>query len=161
MSHAVEDVGHGERSTSCHPSGVADGRGRGRGRPRRRSPGAGLTLVEVIVAVVVCGAGIAVAALALTATVRAEARVGDLDRASAEADLLLARYEAGILPLEDAEGDFTSDGAPDLTWTVVVEQSDLAGLSDLALTVRWTRQGGEHDLVLHRWLFTDPKTGTR
>lgn len=121
--------------------------------------GRGLTLVEVLVAVVVCGAGLALVAAGISGAVRAESYAQGLTSAADHAELLLGRLEAGVLPLEDAAGDFTDDGAPELSWEVRLTPGEVEGLQVARLTVSWTSLGVERDLVVERQLFVDPLEG--
>jgi type II secretory pathway pseudopilin PulG len=118
-----------------------------------------LTLVEVLIAVVVCGAGISVVTLGVSTSVRAENRAGRLDRAAAYLDLLSTRLESEELNLEEAEGDFTDDGAEDLSWSIALAGTDREGLQQATLTVSWTEPSGEHELSLERLFFVDPLAG--
>lgn len=126
--------------------------------PRRRSA---QTLVEVLVAVVVCGAGLAVAASGISQALRAAGHADDLDRAARLLDTLLARLEAGVLKLEDQEGDFDAEGYPDVAWTIIVRPGTLEGISDATLTVLWSRTGQPRELVVTRSIFVDPQAGTQ
>jgi hypothetical protein len=121
----------------------------------------GATLIEVLVAVVVCGSGLAVAATGISAALRAETHADDLSRATACLDLLLARVEGKVLPLETAKGDFAADGEPDLAWDLTVEPGEKEGLMDARLVVRWTRHDAERELAITRLIFVDPKAGTQ
>ena len=119
----------------------------------------GLTLVEVLVAVVVCGAGIAVVATSVSACIRAEAYAGNLVRAADHAQLVLARVESGILPIEGAAGDFTDDGVTDLFWELEVDNTEVEGLQVLTVTIVWLSQGVERDFTVERQIFVDPLVG--
>ena len=119
------------------------------------------TLVEVLVAVVVCGAGLAVAASGISQSLRAAGHADDLDRGARLLDTLLARLEAGVLKLEDQEGDFDAEGYPDVAWTIIVRPGTLEGISDATVTVLWTRTGQLRELVVTRSIFVDPKAGTQ
>lgn len=121
----------------------------------------GMTLVEVLVAVVVCGAGLVIAASAVAAALNAEGHAADVSRAATHLELLLGRVESGVLPLEAAQGDFTEEGAPDLKWSVAVEPGEREGLTDVQLSVTWTRLNQERDLTVSRLIFTDPQAGTQ
>lgn len=125
-------------------------------RPRSTTA---MTLVEVLVAVVVCGAGLAIAAAGVSSAVRAEGHADDLSRAAAHLELLLARVEAGVLPLSDATGTFEEDGAPELSWSIVCRPGEREALTDVQATVRWTRLGAERELSVQRLLFVDPEYG--
>lgn len=118
----------------------------------------GVSLVEVLVAVVVCGAGISVIATGVSASVRGEAYAGDMTRAVDHVELLLARLESGEIPLEElpAKGDFSEDGAEDLSWSVELDTTDVENLGMATIKVTWTTHGIERDITLERWLFTDP-----
>jgi hypothetical protein len=120
---------------------------------------AGLTLIEVLVAVVVCGAGIAVVASAVAGTVRAEAYAANLVRAADHVELILARVESGILPIEPDSGDFAEDGEGDLSWELEVETTQVEGLKLLRVTVAWQSHGVDRDLTVERQLFMDPLVG--
>jgi Tfp pilus assembly protein PilV len=119
----------------------------------------GLTLVEVLVAVVVCGAGIAVVATGISACVRAEGYAGNLVRAADHAQLVLARVESGILPIQSAAGDFTDEGYTDLFWELEVDNTEVEGLQVLTVTIVWVSQGVEREFTVERQLFVDPLLG--
>ncbi len=119
------------------------------------------TLVEVLVAVVVCGAGLAVAASGISQSLRAAGHADDLDRGARLLDTLLARLEAGVLKLEDQEGDFDAEGAPDVAYTVIVRPGTLEGISDATITVLWSRTGQLRELVVTRSIYVDPQAGTQ
>lgn len=121
----------------------------------------GVTLVEVLVAVTICGAGLALIASAASGAVRAEAYAASVSRAVDHADLVLGRLESGELLLEDASGDFSEDGAPELTWSIKIDTTDTANLSVAEVTVTWTLHNVQRDLVLERMVFVDPEEGTR
>jgi hypothetical protein len=120
-----------------------------------------MTLVEVLVAVVVCGAGLVIAASAVAAALNAEGHADDLSRAATHLELLLGKVESGVVALEADEGDFTEEGAPELKWSITVEPGEREGLTDVQLSVKWTRLNQERDLTVTRLVFTDPNAGTQ
>ena len=119
----------------------------------------GLTLVEVLVAVVLCGAGLAVVSTGISSAIRGEAYAGNLNRAADHVELIMGRLESGVLPLEDAEGDFSEDGAADLAWEVRLDNTNVEGLQVATVTVLWESQGVERDFVVPREFFVDPLIG--
>ena len=119
----------------------------------------GLTLVEVLVAVVLCGSGLAVVAAGISSSIRGEAYAGNLTRAADHVELIMGRLESGVLALEDADGDFSEDGAPDLTWEVRLDNTEIEGLQVAAVTVRWESQGVDRDFTVLRDFFVDPLVG--
>ena len=119
----------------------------------------GMTLIEVLVALVVVGAGIAVITLGISTSLRAEQRAGNLDRGAAYLELLTTRLQSEELNLEEASGDFTEDGAPDLRWSVSLQGTDREGLQQASLAVLWTEPNGEHELRVERLFFVDPLQG--
>lgn len=80
---------------------------------RRRS---GLTLIEVVVAVTLLAAGVAVVAESLTAAIRTSGHCEDRLAATAIAESLLARLEAGEIEISDAAGDVALDYPDALPW---------------------------------------------
>ena len=120
---------------------------------------AGLTLVEVLVAVVLCGAGLAIVAAGISSAIRGEAYAQNLVCATDHVELVLARLQSGVLPLEDAEGDFSEDGDADLLWEVVVDNTDVEGLQLMTVTVRWESQGALREMTVEREIFVDPLVG--
>ena len=121
----------------------------------------GVTLIEVLVAVVVCGAGLAIASGGISTILRADVHAEDLTRAADHLELLLARVESKVVPLEAARGDFNADGAPELRWELVVAPGEREGLTDVRATVTWTRWGQERELAVSRLIFVDPAAGTQ
>lgn len=119
----------------------------------------GLTLVEVLVAVVLCGAGLAVVAAGISSAIRGEAYAGNLSRAADHIELIMGRLESGVLLLENAEGDFSEDGAPDLTWDVRMDNTEVEGLQVATVTVYWESQGVQRDFSVPREFFVDPLIG--
>ena len=104
-------------------------------------------------AVVVAGAGVAVVATAVAAVLRAEGFAEGLTRATSHLDLVLTRLESGELPLEDAAGDFSEEGAPDLKWSVVIDNTDIEGLRAVECTVLWPLHGEDRELSVVRLMY--------
>lgn len=121
-----------------------------------------LTLIEVLVAVVLCGAGLAIVAGGVAASVRAESYADDLSRAADHAELVMTRLESQELALENQSSDFADDGQPDLSYDVEVynpQDVQTEGLSEITITIRWTRYNQERTFELVRWVFIDPQAG--
>ncbi len=122
----------------------------------RRGSARGLTLVEVLVTAVVVGAGLALVAGALSASIRAEAHADNLVRISRLLDLQLGRLEGGVLAQQNATGDFTTDGAPDVTWSITVETTQTPNLNQVTIEADWDETGVKQDMEVVRLFYVDP-----
>ncbi len=119
----------------------------------------GLTLIEVLIAVVVLTAGIVVVASGLTTALRAESWAEDEARAATVAGAILARMEAGELPIEETSGDVASDFPDDVPWQrydldadtqertpvtgdllyeITMATTDLEDFEEVTVTIAWT-----------------------
>jgi prepilin-type N-terminal cleavage/methylation domain-containing protein len=116
----------------------------------------GFTLLECLIATVVVGAGIAVALAGISASLRAEVHSQNASRAARLLDEMLGRIEGGEIQVEAASGDFTAQGAPDVTWTIVVNATDQPNLNEMVLTAQWTEHGDPVDASVTRWFFQPP-----
>lgn len=124
---------------------------------RRRQ---GFTLLECLVAVVVVGAGIAVALAGVSASLRAEVHAQNASRAARLLDEMMGRIEGGEVQAQEATGDFTQQGAPDVTWTIAVNQTDQPNLIELVLTASWTERGDPVQESVTRWIYQAPPPDT-
>src|SRR5262249_44280588 len=116
----------------------------------------GLTLVEVLVAAVVVGAGLALVASALSSAIRAESHSENLVRISRLLDLQLGRIEGGVLPVQAATGDFSTDGEPDVTWTISVDPTQTANMVQVTIEADWDESGTRQDMEIYRLIYQDP-----
>jgi len=127
-------------------------------RARRR----GITLVEVLLAAVVCGAGLSVILSGIAATAKADIHAEALVRATRLLELELGRLEGGVVPLAAATGDFSLDGAPDVSWTIDVQPTDTTNLNAVTLTATWKENQNDDDRTFSivRLIFQDPDAPT-
>ncbi len=109
---------------------------------------AGFTLMEALVASVVLATGLLLVLQAITSSVGASGRVSSQVEAHALAADQLAQAVAGALPALPAEG-IEQRGPVLYEWRV--ERIGTEGRLDrLRAEVRWSRQGQDHAITLHR-----------
>lgn len=116
----------------------------------------GLTLVEVLMATVVVGAGLALVASGLATSIRAEAHADNLVRVSRLIDLQIGRLEGGVLAVQNATGDFSLDGHPDVTWTITVGNTLTANLQQVTVEADWDEAGTAQSMQIARLFYQDP-----
>jgi hypothetical protein len=111
-------------------------------------------------AAVVVGAGLALVASALSASLRAESHAENLIRISRLLDLQLGRIEGGVLALQNATGDFSADGEPDVTWTISVDPTETANMQQVTIEADWEEQSQKQDMEVYRLIYQDPDAST-
>ncbi|HZV02274.1 MAG TPA: type II secretion system protein [Planctomycetota bacterium] len=116
----------------------------------------GVTLVEILLTAVVVGAGLSVVLSAITTSIRAEVYADNKVKAARLIDLQIGRIQGGVLPLQSQSGDFSEDGEPDFSFTVLQEDTQQQYLEQMTVTVQWNEHGEPRDLDAVFYYYADP-----
>jgi len=119
----------------------------------------GFTLIEVLVAIVLLGVGVAGVHIGLSAVARNTARLEESARANRlgarKLDELIANGEAAT---GNASGDFSEEGAPNISWSLSSEPTGVENLNAIVLTVQTPQDTQDSAKQLRTLLYLPPVT---
>ncbi|CAN5578900.1 N/A [soil metagenome] len=119
----------------------------------------GFTLIEALVAAVLLAVGVSAVMVALGRQVRTEANVRRREVLSGLAQAKLDELSATSTTQTDSDGDFSDEGYPDVTWKSTTEDTGVADLQ--ALTLSLTDKGASAAAIKATTLiYTQPTSTT-